>query len=120
MKFLNMFAGIGFTASLSFVCEGKSRVPIYAWIYISKKFHEEECTLSFAKWQIPLCVLELQGGKYKFVLHSRLVTPNPSDLRGRDVWGCSDKLPSVLLVFHINIFAGFCRATVSGKTYCYL
>lgn len=62
-----------------------------------KKFYEEKCTLSFTKWQITLCVLELQGGKYKFGLHSRLGTPNPSDLRGRDVWGCSDKLP-----FHIT------------------
>lgn len=37
-------------------------------------------------WQIQICPPV-----------SCLVTPNPSDLRGRDVWGCSDKLP-----FHIT------------------
>lgn len=68
-----MFTGIRFTASLSFVYEEKSRVPIYAWTDISKKFYEEKCTLSFAKWKITLCVLELQGGKYKFVLHSHVL-----------------------------------------------
>lgn len=68
-----MFTETGFTASLSFVYEEKSCVPIYAWTDISKKFYEEECTLSFAKWQICLCVLEIQGGKCKFFLHSHLV-----------------------------------------------
>lgn len=71
---------------LSCVCGGKSCVPIYAWTDISKKFWEEECTLSFTKWQVS--VTYASAGITGWQIQScspftSFMTPNPADLRER-------------------------------------